>query len=200
MTKIGFLLELGKALEGLPSRDVEEKLAFYGEIIDDKIEDGMSEEEAVEQIGYIEEIVEEIIADYPLPKLVKEKVKPKRSLKTWEIVLIAVGSPIWLAFGIAAFAVILSLYIVLWALVIVAWSVFVSFAASAIGLVTGGTVIAALENPVYGLAAIGCALVLAGLSIFTFFGCLAATKGVAKLTKRIAIGIKKMFIGKEDAK
>ncbi len=200
MTKLRFMLELGKALEGLPSRDVEEKLAFYSEIIDDKIEDGISEEDAVAEIGSVDNIVEEIIADYPLQRLVKEKVKPKRKLKAWEIVLIVLGSPIWLSLGLAAFAVILSLYIVLWALVIVAWSIFVSFAASSIGLTVGGMVIMAVDNPVYGLVFIGCGLVLAGLAIFTFFSCHAATNGAVKLTKKIAIGIKKLFIRRGDAK
>ena len=51
-----------------------------------------------------------------------------------------------------------------------------------------------------GLAALGAALLLAGLSIFLFFGCKAAGRGTVNLTKKIAIGIKSLFIGKERAK
>ena len=38
---------------------------------------------------------------------------------------------------------------------------------------------------------------LAGLSIFVFFGCKAATRGTILLTKRIAIGIRNHITKKE---
>ena len=51
-----------------------------------------------------------------------------------------------------------------------------------------------------GLAIIGAALICAGLAIFAFFGCKAATKGAVALTKEIAAGIKRPFIKKEEKK
>ena len=65
MNKLEFLLELSRALEGLPKEEIDEKLGFYNEIIDDKIEDGMSEEDAIAEIGSPEAIAMEIIAEYP---------------------------------------------------------------------------------------------------------------------------------------
>ena len=47
MSKTEFLTELKKALEGLPEEDIEKSLEYYSEMIDDRIEDGLSEEEAV---------------------------------------------------------------------------------------------------------------------------------------------------------
>ena len=47
MNKQEFLSQLRKGLAGLPQNDIEERLAFYGEMIDDRIEEGLSEEEAV---------------------------------------------------------------------------------------------------------------------------------------------------------
>ena len=41
MTKIQFLLALNKALSGLPQDEIEERLTFYSEIIDDRMEDGL---------------------------------------------------------------------------------------------------------------------------------------------------------------
>ena len=41
-----------------------------------------------------EDIDSQIANKTPLMKLVKEKVKPKRTIKAWEIVLIAPGFPI----------------------------------------------------------------------------------------------------------
>ena len=80
MTKLEFLEELKKELCGLPSEDVQKSLEFYSELIDDKIEDGLSEEDAVSQIGNIEEIAKQILSDIPITKLVKQKIKPKPQL------------------------------------------------------------------------------------------------------------------------
>ena len=65
MNKTEFIFELGKRLEGLPKEDIIEKLSFYSEMIDDRIEDGASEEEAIAGLGSPEKVAEEIIADYP---------------------------------------------------------------------------------------------------------------------------------------
>ena len=209
MTKNEFLDALKAKLSGLPECDIEEHISFYSEMIDDRIEDGVGEEEAVLGIGSVDEIAAQIISDVPLTRIAKEKIRPKRRLRAWEIVLLAVGSPIWLSLGIAAFAVILALYVVLWSLIISLWAVFVSLVACALGLTVAGIamiggpyvfagVIMAAESHVFtGIALIGVALVCAGLGIFLFFGCNAATKGTILLTKKIALGIKRAFVGKE---
>ena len=51
-----------------------------------------------------------------------------------------------------------------------------------------------------GLISFCAAVVLAGLTIFLFFGCKALTVGAAKLTKRIALWIKSLFMRKENEK
>ena len=47
MGKQEFLAQLRKGLQGLPQEDIEERLTFYSEMIDDRMEEGLSEEEAV---------------------------------------------------------------------------------------------------------------------------------------------------------
>ena len=111
----------------------------------------------------------------------------------------AVGSPIWLSLAIAAFAVVLSLYAVLWSLVVSVWAVFVSLAAVALGSVVAGICFACLGHILSGIAMLGAAAVCAGSSIFLFFGCSAATKGTARLSKLIVVGIKKCFARREKA-
>ena len=197
MTKIEFILSLSRSLQGLPQSDVTERLEFYNEMIDDRIEDGLSEEEAVAAIGSVESVADQILSEIPLTRLVKEKIKPQRKMRAWEIVLLAVGSPIWLSLLIAAFAIVISLYAVLWSLVATVWAVFAAFAGCALGLVAGGIIFFCLGNIPVGLASIGAALVLAGLAILTFFASLLSTKGAVKLTKLIAIAIKRLFVRKE---
>ena len=199
MTKNEFLSELCRALGSVPENDLFERVNFYSEMIDDRIEEGMTEEEAVAAMGSVEEIASGIIADVPLGKLVREKIKPRRSLAAWEILLLILGSPLWISLLAAAVAILVSLYAVLWSVVVCLWATEASLIGSALGGLVGGIVIAVVGNMLSGAALIGAALVCAGLSIFLLFGCLSATKGIARLSRAIVIRIKKMFVKKEGA-
>ena len=172
-------------------------MAFYSEMIDDRIEEGLTEEEAIAAVGSAQEIASQIVADIPLSKIAKERIKPRRRLKSWEIVLLALGSPIWLSLAISAVAVMISVYAVLWSLIASLWAVFASFAACGGGGIVAGITLAAMGNGISGVMLIGAALVCAGLSIFIFFGCLTATKNSVLLTKKIVLWTKKLFVKKE---
>ena len=198
MNKQEFLVQLRKGLSGLPKDDIDERLTFYSEMIDDRMEEGLSEETAVREIGTVDELISQIIADIPLTKLVKERITPNKRLKAWEIVLLVLGSPIWLSILIAVFAVILSLYVSLWSVIIALWAVFVSLIGCVLGCIAGGIVFACCGNVLTGIAMIGASLVCAGLSVFMFYGCKAVTKGILILTKKLAVWIKNCFIKKEE--
>lgn len=198
MNKQEFLLNLRESLSGLPQDETEERLSFYSEMIDDRIEDGLSEEDAIIEIGSTEEIVSQIIADIPITKLVKERINRKRKIGAWEIVLLVLGAPIWISLLISLFAVILSLYVSLWSVIISLWAVFVSVIACAIGGIIAGIIFAVFSRNLTGIAMIGAGIVCGGLAIFAFFGCRAASKGMLLLTKRIAIGIKNCFVKKGE--
>ncbi|MBO4579633.1 MAG: DUF1700 domain-containing protein [Clostridiales bacterium] len=198
MNKEEFLNELRQKLSGLPKEDLEERISFYREIIEDHMEDGVTEEEAVASIGSVDSVVEQIMSEIPLTKLVKQKVKPKNKLKTWQIVLIAVGSIVWVPLLIAFLAVALALYIVIWALVIWVYAIDLSCALSAIGCLGSIAQYAASGNAAGVLYSIAAALVMAGLAILLFFASIAVTKGVIKLTGKILLGIKTSFVGKEN--
>ena len=200
MTKIQFILSLSEALSGMPKDEIEERLSFYNEMIDDRIEDGLTEEEAVAEIGPIEEIVNQTVEEVSLTKLVKEKVRPKRKLHTWEIVLLAVGSPLWLSLGIVAVAMIFTFYAVLWSVgVVTIWAVFVASAVSCVGGGVSGTCHAFTASAYSGLALVGGGLILGGLSIFLFYASLWSTKAAAWLTKTVVVKTKRCLMKKEDA-
>ena len=199
MNKQEFLTQLRKELSVLPQKDIEEYLTFYTEMIEDRIEEGLSEEEAVSAVGSLEEIVKQTVSDTSLIKIAKERIKQKRQIKAWEIVLLILGSPIWLSLGLAVFAVILSLYISLWAVIISLWAIFASTVACCIGGVLSCIVFTLSGNSVSGFAILAAGIVCAGLSIFMFYGCKTATNGILILTKKIAIWIKNCFIKKEKA-
>ncbi len=197
MTKFEFLARLNKELTGIPQCDIEERLSFYSEMIDDRIEEGLSEDAAVSEMGCVKEIAEQIVAETPLSKIAKERIKPKRQLKTWEVVLIALGSPIWFSLTVAVISMVFSLYIALWSIIISLWAVFASLAACAVGCIVAGIVFSFLGNGLVGFAVPGVGIFCAGLSIFMFFGCTAATNGILRATRKIASGIKALFMKKE---
>ncbi len=199
MNKQEFISALRARLNGMPEQDTAERIDFYVEMIDDRMEEGLSEEEAIAKLGSVDTIASQIIADIPLSKIAKEKLKSKRRIKAWEIVLLVLGSPIWLSLLIVALAVVLSLYVILWSLIASVWAVFASFCACALGGIAVGVIFICFSNVPSGIATIGAAIACAGLSIFLFFGAYASTKGAVLLTKKIALGIKKCFIKKENA-
>ena len=150
---------------GLPREDLEERLTFYSEMLDDQMEEGLSEEEAVAAVGPVDEIVRQIIADTPLAKLAKERMRPRRQLKAWEIVLLVLASPLWLSLGLAAIAVIFAFYVVLWSVSVSLWAVFASLAVCAVGGLPAFAVLIARSGAA-ALAILAAGMVCAGLAIF----------------------------------
>lgn len=200
MNKQEFLAELRKGLHGLPQNDIEERLTFYNEMIDDRMEEGLTEDAAVSEIGTVNEVVSQIVTETPLSKIVKEKVRPKRTLRVWEIVLLALGSPIWLSLLIAAFAVIFAVYVTAWSVIVALWASELALAVSSIGSILSAVIFAFQVNGIVAIAVLGAGIAFAGLSIFLFFGCKETTKGILFLTKKMILGIKSLFIGKENIK
>lgn len=200
MNKQEFLAELRKGLHGLPQNDIEERLTFYSEMIDDRMEEGLTEADAVSGIGTVNEVVSQIITETSLSKLVKEKVRHKRALRVWEIILLALGSPIWLSLLFAAFAVIFAVYVTVWSVIAALWATELALAVGAVYGVLSFAIMISQVNAAVGLAMLGAGIACAGLSIFLFFGCRETTKGLLFLTKKMILGIKSIFIGKENVK
>ena len=199
MSKQEFLDALKEHLAGFPEEELGERLGFYREMIDDRMESGLAEEDAVKELGAPQAVAEQILRETPLLRLATKRLKPKRRLAAWEIVLLAVGSPIWISLLVATLAVLLSLYVALWSVLVSLWAVFAALAGGAFGGLAGGTVFLFSAGVPVGLAVIGSGLVCAGLAIFLFYGCKAATRGTLVLTKQIVPRTKRLFLKKEDA-
>lgn len=196
MTKNEFLNKLENRLTALPKDDVRQRLLFYSEMIDDLCEDGKTEEQAVSEIGTIDEVVARIAEDTSLFNLVKEKAKTNRKLRGWEIILLILGFPLWFPLVLVFLTLCLVAFILLWIAAIVVYTVFISVAASSVGALVLALINVFSGNaPLAGLficAAIACA----GLTILLYYACIYVTKVFAKLTKKIGLKIKLLFIGK----
>ena len=196
MTKSQFLDLLKEKLSFLPEDDLEDQLDFYSEMIDDRIDDGLSQEDAISEIGSIEDIVAQI-KNSSVDLENTDKPIFKRSLKTWEIILLIIGSPIWVTLGLSALSAALSLYTAIWTVILSLWAAFGTLAGCSLSAIVGVGILISGDT-VSGIAMIGAGILCAGASILLFFGCNAATKGVILLTKKIFFGIKRLFSPKED--
>ena len=197
MDKYDFLSALDERLEGLPEADRRATLDYYAEILDDLIEGGATEREAVASLGSVEVIAEEILLDTPLPKLVKAKMK-KRRMTGVEITLLAVGFPVWFPVLVALLATVFVVYVSLWVVVISLYAADLSFAVSAPAGLLGTILMLVAGEPAGALLFLGATLILAGLAVLTFFGCNAAAKGMIRLGRLTLRGIKACFIRRED--
>ena len=70
MNKEEFLKKLRKRLEVLEDSEIEDILSEYEGFIDEKVSKGLTEEQAVKELGNFNEIVDDLLAAY--------KVKRKR--------------------------------------------------------------------------------------------------------------------------
>lgn len=199
MTKYEFLQKLRNGLNGLPQKDVEDRVFFYSEMIADRIEEGMSESEAVSSVGPVDDIISQILNETPLTRIAKERIKPKRHFKAWEIILLVLGSPIWFSLGIAAIAVIFSLYVVFLSVIFSLWAVFGALIGCSIGFAFLGVITAINGDMLKSVAIFGVALVCTGISIFAFYGCKGITVLVVNATKQFVLWIKNLLLKREGA-
>lgn len=199
MRKKEFLDELRGKLEGLSESDREDRIAFYSEMIDDRIDEGKSESEAIREIGSVNDIVEQIAQSTSLVRLVKERVAPKRSLKDWEIVLLILSFPLWFPLLVTVLALVFTFYTLIWVFVIVTFAVeFSLIATGACGIVVFFAYL--IDNSSLNLIALGSSLLGFGGAIIMLFACVFATKITLKMSKKILLTIKMSFIKKGETK
>ncbi len=194
MNKQEFLARLGSRLTDMPREEKEERLLFYSEMIDDRIEEGLSEEEAVAVIGSVDGNVMQILAE-KFVDVSEEKPEPAKKRSVWNTLLLILGSPVWLSLLVSAFTVVLSLLIsafaVAFSVLAALWAVIVATAVVAVAGIIGGIWLMVSGNPLAGTAVIGVSLVCAGLNVFLFYGGIAAAGGFRFIIRKTASAVGK---------
>ena len=194
MNKQDFLAALRGLLNDLPAEDIRRSLDFYAEMIDDHMEEGMTEEDAVAAVGSAEQIASQIRGDAgAAPR------KPKRKVKPWSLALILLGLPLWLPLLLAAASVIISIYVSIWAVIISLYATAVALGISSIVIFLMPLLYIPTGNVAGACLVLGAALVLTGITILFFVGLNLITKGVVWLTKKLFTWIKHMLTRKEAA-
>ena len=197
MKKNEFLTELKDRLAGLDQTEVAERLAFYDEIIEDYVEDGVPEEEAVAKLGTIDEIVAQIMSEIPLAKLVVKKMKPQKTVNGGKIALVILTFPLWFPLVVTAISLIFALYVVLWAIVIALFAVDLALFCAAVFLFLGIIPLAMAKNVALIGLAVGGGFLCLGLFMLFLSVSLLAAKAALKLGGRFLLWLKSFFIGKE---
>ena len=200
MSRDAFIGELRHRMAGLPQETVERTVEYYGELIADSMEDGLTEEEAVSRLGSLDEIVASVVKDTPLTQIVQTRVQEgkKKGISGWVILLLVLGAPVWLPVLIAVLAVLFALFIALWAVVIALWAVVAAVILTGlVAMVAGVVELCRLHLP-QGLVLLGGGLVCLGLCALLFLLMKLITVGTVKLCKWLWVGIKSLFVGKKS--
>lgn len=198
MKKSEFLKELRTRLSDLPSVDIKRSVDYYSEMIDDRIEDGLSEEAAVQKIGTPAAAAAQIMQELPITTLARARINSRGGRSPLLIVLIILGSPIWISLLAAGAAIIISLLATLFSVFVAFWAVEIAIAASAAGTLIGAPILLIGQGNFAGaLFALGAALLLGGLAILFFFPVVWISKGIFILFKLTFRFIKFCLIRKE---
>jgi len=200
MTKRQFLDELRARLSSLPQLDIEKTIAFYSEMIDDRMDDGLTEEEAVSKMESPAVIANRIISESNYPPVIvnqqPQKQKQKGNYTALWITLAVLGFPIWGSLLLTFICVVLTVYISIWAVIISLFAAAIALAVSAVGCMIAGAAVSSSSVFAF-IFSIGAALVCAGISILMFIVSIAAAKGIVKITAYLFRKLRSAFSRKK---
>lgn len=165
MNKKEFMTELRRMTAQMPQEEANQYTLYYSEMIEDAMEDGSSEEEAVALLGGMDEIaayIRENHSQIPVQPQNTDTV-PRKQVPVWAIVLIILGFPVWFSL----LCTLLSLYVVGWALIVSLYAVMISLVAA--GIVMLPACFAAANTGMVMLL-IGCGLFMIGLAVMMAVG------------------------------
>ncbi len=200
MNKEQFLSAIKIKIQGLPQSDIEKSLDYYAEMLDDRIEEGMTEEQAVAALGSVDKIVAQILTDIPLPRLVQEKVRPSRALRTGEIILLILGAPVWLPLVLTVIALFLTAYLVLWTAVAVLYTLDFSALFCGVAGVFSIFPFTLSGNLLQGVFLVGSGLVAIGVGLLFLFVCNKVSALILRGSKWLLLRSKYAFVGKGEEK
>ncbi|MBR5421784.1 MAG: DUF1700 domain-containing protein [Lachnospiraceae bacterium] len=197
MNKEEYIQELRKRLTGLMQNDIDDRVAYYMERVDERMEAGASEEEAVAALGPVDTTVSNIMNEIPLSQLAVNRVQTGQKSSVGWILLLIFTFPFWFPLLITAAALIFALYITLWAIVLAFFAVDFALAISSIAAIPVSIAFFGAGNPAAGVFVIGIGLILLGIANLLFLLCLAMAKGCIRLLAKLGLGIKHLFVGKK---
>ena len=192
MNKTEFIDELYHLLNHLSKAERQQHLDYYEEMIADRMEDGLAEEEAVAALGRPADIAAQILGEAP--------PKPARRFPIWAIVLIVLGSPLWLSLFLAVAAVLVAVIAVVAAVYISLWAAIAAFYAADLAVllgflsgIAGGIFYLTQGISMPAVLFFGGGLVCAGVTVLLFFLCNLLSRLLWRLSKWSVLKIIGLF-------
>ena len=178
---------LRQALRGMPQEEIDSAISYYEEYLDDA--GAENEGQVLSQLGSPEKVAAQIRADQVSRQMESAPKSAKKGISAlWTVLLAVFASPIALPLAIAAAAVILSLAIVVFALL-------VTFVVCGAVIVIAGIAIAVmslfvvLQSPSTTLLFFGVGLACAGVGLLLTVGGICLSRScywlLVKLTNRL---------------
>lgn len=184
MIKEEFIRELDLSLKNELIQNRETYLSYYSEIIEDYLEDGYTEEEAVNKLDEIPSIVKTIQQEIGNTE---NKTSNKNPII---ILLLIIGAPLWGSILLSVLLLLFSSLIILWC---APFSLgMLSFA----GLLTGAVSLMGLTfntGIYYIVTQLGVGIFALGLGLFLLLGTVYITKYVGSLSKKIIDVLSNVF-------
>ncbi|WP_028263433.1 DUF1700 domain-containing protein [Atopobium fossor] len=169
MDKNAYMQALRDHLSSLPEEEIKRALSFYEEAIQDRLEAGMQESDAIAELEKPKQAAQRIISELPAVSRFAAKLKstqiPTATL-IGLLILTILGSPLWVAILFAIAALFVAALVVLFSALLVIW-VFTGLFICAIipgtivtynAIITGGISAA--------LLALGISLVISGAGLY----------------------------------
>lgn len=197
MNKQQFIDLLKYRLSKLPHDEVIKTINFYTEMIEDRIEEGMSEEEAIADLGNIDEITSSIIAEVPVTSYVRNKYNFSKLNPTSKVLIgiaIFFTSPIWIALIAVAFSLTIAGIALIFSLFITCVALLFS------SYVLAGSLIVSCfftTNIFASIAILGMGIMVMCISILLTTPVISLFTNSIKLIKDIYSSIKNKFMIKE---
>lgn len=185
MKRDDFLKELAGHLSYLPPEQVEDIGQFYAEAIADRMEDGMSEDEAVAAMGAPATAAETALSDLPAVPRAIARTRRKSTILLW--VLAIVGSPVWVPLLVAFAGIALSIYACIWIVALCVWIVVACLGIVGVSCLALTVVGVVIGNIPYAIAMLGCGVGFIGATFLAGTVAWGITKQLARLSALWAV-------------
>ena len=191
MNKTQFCALLGNKLKPyLSPKEMYKTINFFEEMIDDRVDEGLSEEQAVSQLGNIDDIVGQILDEHNIKKRQKKLVWrfiPQKTPSAANIIIAILLFPIW----ITIFSLVASFFIAFVSLIFSLVLAVISFFVGGIALIFKAPFYLIYEkNIAYCLDTLGFGFIITGIGLIGIYYLLKSLKKVRKN----GWSFKKMFV------
>lgn len=179
MTKDEYLSELRAGLAAFSKDEVDRAVSFYEEMVDDRVEAGVSEEEAVGSLEPPAEAAARIISEMPAVPRAAARLRSPKTPRSWFVAFIVaavIGSPVWIPLTLGVIMAVIGCSIGLFGLLVAVWAIAASMLLGApIGLLylVAGVKAGSVAGALMGL---GCGVAVAGVGVFGIHLAVAASK------------------------